>query len=126
MIHLIDATQREKGVDHVSAEAMSLDEVPLRRMGHAEDFGKLVSVLVSAPHPTSPAQRLRSMAASLAPINPRDGNGGAHDERFEGADLLVQSLKALGVRQDSRFRRSPELHRQRLRRTRSAAASHPS
>ena len=47
MIHLIDATQREKGIDRVSAEAIWLDEVPLRRMGRAEDFGKLVSVLVS-------------------------------------------------------------------------------
>ena len=31
----------------MSAEAIWLDEVPLRRMGRAEDFGKMVSVLVS-------------------------------------------------------------------------------
>lgn len=47
MIHLIEATQQEKGIDRAAAEAIWLDEVPLRRMGRAEDFGKLVSVLVS-------------------------------------------------------------------------------
>jgi 3-oxoacyl-[acyl-carrier protein] reductase len=47
MIHLIDATQREKGIDRAAAEAIWLDEVPLRRMGRAGDFGKMVSVLVS-------------------------------------------------------------------------------
>jgi 3-oxoacyl-[acyl-carrier protein] reductase len=47
MINLIDATQKEKGIDRASAEAIWLDEVPLRRMGRAEDFGKMVAVLVS-------------------------------------------------------------------------------
>jgi 3-oxoacyl-[acyl-carrier protein] reductase len=47
MIDLIDATQKEKGIDRAAAEAIWLDEVPLRRMGRAEDFGKMVAVLVS-------------------------------------------------------------------------------
>lgn len=47
MIHLIETTQQERGITRAEAEAIWLDEVPLRRMGHAEDFGKLVSVLVS-------------------------------------------------------------------------------
>lgn len=47
MIDLIGATQKEKGIGRAEAEAIWLDEVPLRRMGRAEDFGKLVSVLVS-------------------------------------------------------------------------------
>jgi len=47
MIELIDATQKEKGIDRAAAEAVWLDEVPLRRMGRAEDFGKMIAVLVS-------------------------------------------------------------------------------
>ena len=47
MIHLIEETQQERGISRTEAEAIWLNEVPLRRMGHAEDFGKLVSVLVS-------------------------------------------------------------------------------
>ena len=47
MVSLIEATQREKGIGREAAEAIWLDEVPLRRMGRAEDFGKLVAVLVS-------------------------------------------------------------------------------
>jgi 3-oxoacyl-[acyl-carrier protein] reductase len=47
MISLIDATQKEKGISREAAEAIWLDEVPLRRMGRAEDFGKLAAVLVS-------------------------------------------------------------------------------
>ena len=47
MVNLIDATQKEKGVSREAAEAIWLDEVPLRRMGRAEDFGKLAAVLVS-------------------------------------------------------------------------------
>lgn len=47
MIHLIEATQQEQGISRAEAEAIWLDEVPLGRMGRAEDFGKLVSVLVS-------------------------------------------------------------------------------
>jgi len=47
MVSLIDATQKEKGTSREDAEAVWLDEVPLRRMGRAEDFGKLAAVLVS-------------------------------------------------------------------------------
>jgi len=47
MVNLIDATQKEKGISREAAEAIWLDEVPLRRMGRAEDFGKLAAVLVS-------------------------------------------------------------------------------
>ncbi len=47
MVSLIDATQKEKGISREAAEAIWLDEVPLRRMGHAADFGKLAAVLVS-------------------------------------------------------------------------------
>jgi 3-oxoacyl-[acyl-carrier protein] reductase len=47
MIDLIDATQKEKGIDRAAAEAIWLEEVPLRRMGRAEDFGRMVAVLVS-------------------------------------------------------------------------------
>ena len=47
MIDLIDATQKERGIDRAAAEAVWLDEVPLRRMGRAEDFGKMVAILVS-------------------------------------------------------------------------------
>lgn len=47
MIDLIESTQQQKGISRAEAEAIWLDEVPLRRMGRAEDFGKLVSVLVS-------------------------------------------------------------------------------
>lgn len=47
MVSLIDATQKEKGLSREDAEAVWLDEVPLRRMGRAEDFGKLAAVLVS-------------------------------------------------------------------------------
>lgn len=47
MIDLIEATQKEKGIDREAAEAIWLDEVPLRRMGRAEDFGKMVAVLAS-------------------------------------------------------------------------------
>lgn len=47
MVSLIDATEREKGVSREQAEAIWLDEVPLQRMGRAEDFGKMASVLVS-------------------------------------------------------------------------------
>ena len=47
MIDLIDATQKERGIDRAAAEAIWLDEVPLRRMGRAEDFGKMVAILVS-------------------------------------------------------------------------------
>lgn len=47
MVSLIDATQKEKGLSREGAEAIWLDEVPLRRMGRAEDFGKLAAVLVS-------------------------------------------------------------------------------
>jgi 3-oxoacyl-[acyl-carrier protein] reductase len=47
MVSLIDATQKEKKISRAAAEAIWLDEVPLRRMGRAEDFGKLAAVLVS-------------------------------------------------------------------------------
>ena len=47
MIELIDATQTEKSIGRDAAAAIWLDEVPLRRMGRTEDFGKLVSILVS-------------------------------------------------------------------------------
>ena len=39
--------QKEKGISREAADAIWLDEVPLRRMGRAEDFGKLAAVLVS-------------------------------------------------------------------------------
>ena len=47
MVSLIDFTQKEKGISREAAEAIWLDEVPLGRMGRAEDFGKLAAVLVS-------------------------------------------------------------------------------
>jgi 3-oxoacyl-[acyl-carrier protein] reductase len=47
MVSLIDATRHEKGISRDAAEAIWLDEVPLRRMGRSEDFGKLAAVLVS-------------------------------------------------------------------------------
>jgi 3-oxoacyl-[acyl-carrier protein] reductase len=47
MVNLIEATQKEKGMSREDAEAVWLDEVPLRRMGRAEDFGKLAAILVS-------------------------------------------------------------------------------
>src|SRR5262245_32459495 len=47
MVSLIDFTQKEKGISREAAEAIWLEEVPLRRMGRAEDFGKLAAVLVS-------------------------------------------------------------------------------
>jgi 3-oxoacyl-[acyl-carrier protein] reductase len=47
MVDLIEATQAEKGVTREQAEAIWLDEVPLRRMGSARDFGRLAAVLVS-------------------------------------------------------------------------------
>lgn len=47
MIHLIEKTQQQRGISRSEAEAIWLNEVPLRRMGHADDFGKLVSMLVS-------------------------------------------------------------------------------
>jgi len=47
MVSLIEFTQKEKGISREAAEAIWLDEVPLRRMGRAEDFGKLAAVLVS-------------------------------------------------------------------------------
>lgn len=47
MVNLIEATEKEKGVTREQAEAIWLDEVPLRRMGSARDFGRLAAVLVS-------------------------------------------------------------------------------
>jgi 3-oxoacyl-[acyl-carrier protein] reductase len=47
MVSLIEATEKEKGVTREQAEAIWLDEVPLRRMGSARDFGRLAAVLVS-------------------------------------------------------------------------------
>lgn len=47
MVDLIAATQKEKGLDRAAAEAIWLDEVPLRRMGRSQDFGRLVAVLAS-------------------------------------------------------------------------------
>ena len=47
MVDLIEFTQKEKGISREAAEAIWLDEVPLRRMGRAEHFGKLAAVLVS-------------------------------------------------------------------------------
>lgn len=47
MNELIEATSRQRKVGRAEAEAIWLDEVPLARMGRAEDFGKLVAVMVS-------------------------------------------------------------------------------
>lgn len=47
MVDLIATTQKNSRIDRTEAEAVWLNEVPLRRMGRAEDFGRLVSVLVS-------------------------------------------------------------------------------
>jgi 3-oxoacyl-[acyl-carrier protein] reductase len=47
MIDLIEATAAQKKVSRKEAEAIWLDEVPLGRMGRAQDFGKLVAMLVS-------------------------------------------------------------------------------
>jgi 3-oxoacyl-[acyl-carrier protein] reductase len=47
MIDLIEATATQKKVSRKEAEAIWLDEVPLGRMGRAQDFGKLVAMLVS-------------------------------------------------------------------------------
>ncbi|MGE0238817.1 MAG: SDR family oxidoreductase [Parvibaculaceae bacterium] len=47
MTDLIHATSRQRNISQAEAEAIWLDEVPLRRMGRVEDFGKLAAVLVS-------------------------------------------------------------------------------
>lgn len=47
MTNLIAATSRQKNISREAAEAIWLDEVPLRQMGRAEDFGKLAALLVS-------------------------------------------------------------------------------
>ena len=47
MVNLIEFTQKEKGITREAAQAIWVDEVPLGRMGRAEDFGKLAAVLVS-------------------------------------------------------------------------------
>jgi 3-oxoacyl-[acyl-carrier protein] reductase len=47
MKDLIAATSRQQNISSDAAEAIWLDEVPLRQMGRAEDFGKLAAVLVS-------------------------------------------------------------------------------
>ncbi|WP_347312087.1 SDR family oxidoreductase [Defluviimonas sp. SAOS-178_SWC] len=46
-LQLIDATQKRQGLDRDGAEAIWLDEVPLRRAGSPEQFGDLVAVLAS-------------------------------------------------------------------------------
>lgn len=47
MKDLVAATSRQQNISPEAAEAIWLDEVPLRRMGRAEDFGKLAAVMVS-------------------------------------------------------------------------------
>jgi 3-oxoacyl-[acyl-carrier protein] reductase len=47
MTDLIAATSLQKNISREAAEAIWLDEVPLRRMGRAEDFGKLAALMVS-------------------------------------------------------------------------------
>ncbi|HZV22017.1 MAG TPA: SDR family oxidoreductase [Hyphomicrobiales bacterium] len=47
MIDLVRATAEAKNISLDEAKAIWLDEVPLGRMGRAEDFGKLVAMLVS-------------------------------------------------------------------------------
>lgn len=47
MDELITASMEHKGLDRSAAEAMWLNEVPLRRMGRPEDFGAMVAVLAS-------------------------------------------------------------------------------
>lgn len=47
MTELVAATSRQRNISEKEAEAIWLDEVPLARMGRAEDFGKLVAMLVS-------------------------------------------------------------------------------
>jgi len=47
MRELIADTQRRLGCSQAEAEAVWLDEVPLRRMGRPEDFGDLVAALAS-------------------------------------------------------------------------------
>jgi 3-oxoacyl-[acyl-carrier protein] reductase len=47
MVELIEATERQNNISRKQAEAIWLDEVPLGRMGRAEDFGRLAAVLVS-------------------------------------------------------------------------------
>jgi 3-oxoacyl-[acyl-carrier protein] reductase len=47
MMDLVNATVSERNISQSEAEAVWLNEVPLGRMGRAEDFGKLVAVLVS-------------------------------------------------------------------------------
>jgi 3-oxoacyl-[acyl-carrier protein] reductase len=47
MMDLVNATVSERNVSPEEAEAIWLDEVPLGRMGRAQDFGKLVAMFVS-------------------------------------------------------------------------------
>ena len=47
MIDLVNATVAERHVSQEEAESIWLDEVPLRRMGSARDFGRMVAVLAS-------------------------------------------------------------------------------
>jgi 3-oxoacyl-[acyl-carrier protein] reductase len=47
MIDLVKATASAREISLEEAKAIWLDEVPLGRMGRAEDFGKLVAMLVS-------------------------------------------------------------------------------
>lgn len=47
MDELIAATSKQRNLSREEAQAIWLNEVPLGRMGRAEDFGKLAAVLVS-------------------------------------------------------------------------------
>ncbi len=47
MVALVNATSRQARLSRDEAVAVWLDEVPLRRMGSAADFGRLAAVLVS-------------------------------------------------------------------------------
>lgn len=47
MDDLITASMAQKGLDRSAAEALWLNEVPLRRTGRPEDFGAMVAVLAS-------------------------------------------------------------------------------
>lgn len=47
MMDLVNATASARKISLEEAKAIWLDEVPLGRMGRAEDFGKLVAMLVS-------------------------------------------------------------------------------
>ncbi len=49
MMDLVNATASARKVSQEQAAAIWLDEVPLKRMGRAEDFGRLVAMLVSDP-----------------------------------------------------------------------------